>query len=103
MATVTTQTDGLGVSGGGASATFGPASLLGGYYGLDISSLTGSGGTLTLQRLMADGTTVNVLSYTVGSVTAHTVLQLPPGLYQLATNGSVTNAEAYVGKIKGGL
>jgi hypothetical protein len=70
MATVTLQTDGIGVSGGSASATYGPVNLVGGYYGISVPTLTGSSPSLQLEKLLVDRTTVNVGSASPRPATA---------------------------------
>ena len=99
MAT-TIATDQIGVSGV-AAGTFGPVSLLGGYYSVAVSTLTGTTPSAQLQKLMADGSTANVGS----AITAagYTTLQLSPGLYQLLISGTGVSAEVAVSKIKGGV
>ena len=99
MAT-TIASDQIGVSGF-AAGIYGPVSLLGGYYSLGVSALTGTTPSVQLQKLMADGSTANVGS----AITAagYSTVQLSPGLYQLVITGTGVSAEVAVSKIKGGV
>ena len=100
MAT-TIATDQIGVSGV-AVGTYGPVSLLGGYYSLAVSTLTGTTPSAQLQKLMADGSTANVGS-AITTAGAYNIVQLSPGLFQLVITGTGVSAEVAVSKIKGGV
>lgn len=65
------------------SATTNFSLNLGGYYAISVLATWNSSGTVTLERLMPDGTTyVAVGASTTFSANGSVVVQLPPGQYQ---------------------
>lgn len=56
--------------------------LMGGFYGVTVSATFG-GGSITLQRLAADGTTY-VTCLTAFTVAGYATVSLPPGTYKFA-------------------
>jgi hypothetical protein len=102
-AVVTNGTDQIWVSGITAAGTYGgPQNLAGGTYLIAASTLTGTSPTAQLQKVLSDGTTVNVGTQ-LTTTTLSAVVQTGPGLHQLVFGGTVTAAEVSVSKIKGGI
>lgn len=66
----------------GKSATVGPFNLNGGRYGVTAFATWG-GGSATLQKLAADGTTY-VTCLTAFTANSYATADLPPGVYQVA-------------------
>lgn len=64
------------------SATTAAFTLRGGAYGMTVSA-TFNGGTVTLQRLAADGTTY-VTALTAFSAAGYQSVNLPSGTYKIA-------------------
>lgn len=64
------------------SATQGPFKLYGGQYGVTVTATWG-GGSATLQRLSADGSTY-VTCLTAFAANGYASVGLPPGTYQIA-------------------
>lgn len=64
--------------GGASSAQF---SLLGGDYGVTVHAGTWSSGSVTLQRIGPDGSTL-ITVLTAFSTDGYAVVRLPPGTYQ---------------------
>jgi hypothetical protein len=98
MAATIIETDGFFLSSQPV-ATYGPFKLMGGYYGVAVTS--GASGTALLSKVLADGSTVPIPNSTPLTAGSYTVLQLLPGLYQVAIGTGASDVA--VAKIKGGI
>jgi hypothetical protein len=81
MASTVVESDGVTLLSQPA-ATYGPFRLAGGQYSVDVNSA--GAGTATINRVLADGTTVAVTAALAGtSPGSHTIVTVPPGMVQI--------------------